>query len=91
MLCSACRGASAHLGRVHHPIKALLHARQAVHEIRVLLEADGVVLPPSYGDDELARFAQARGHNNTPHPHSHSHIRSRVPRINYNNNRSKLQ
>jgi len=32
--------------------------REATHELRVLLESDGVLLPPRYDDEELLRFLQ---------------------------------
>ena len=39
-----------------------LREREAIHELRVLLESDGVLLPPRYDDEELLRFLQ------TPRP-----------------------
>ena len=35
-----------------------LEEREATHELRVLLESDGVLLPPRYDDEELLRFLQ---------------------------------
>ena len=35
-----------------------LREREAIHELRVLLESDGVLLPPRYDDEELLRFLQ---------------------------------